>query len=112
MGRGRVVQRHLLYLAAINSSPAAAWLCAVEVVDADTRHSQTLALFWEDRLAAFTPDASVVQLLPLQMRLCRPRQFWAGWLAGLLWHDLVSLDRFWAERLAPSRKGTQRDQVL
>jgi hypothetical protein len=45
------------------------------------------------------------------MRLCRPRQFGACWLAGLLWREL-ELDRFWAERLAPSRKGTQWDQVL
>jgi hypothetical protein len=45
------------------------------------------------------------------MRLCRPRQWGACWLAGLLWREL-ELDRFWAERLAPSRKGTRWDQVL
>jgi hypothetical protein len=111
VARGRVVQRHLLYLGEINASQAAAWRRAVEVVDTDTGQSQTLSLFPEDRGAAVAPDASVVQLRLSQMRLCRPRQFGACWLAGLLWREL-ELDRFWAERLAPSRKGTQWDQVL
>jgi hypothetical protein len=103
VGRGRVVQRHLLYLGEINSSQAAAWRRAVEVVDTDTGHAQTLALFPEDRCEAVASDASVVQLRLSQMRLCRPRQWGACWLAGLLWREL-ELDRFWAERLAPSRK--------
>ena len=45
------------------------------------------------------------------MRLCRPRQWGACWLAGQLWQAL-QLDRFWATRLPPSRKGTQWDQIL
>ena len=45
------------------------------------------------------------------MRLCRPRQWGACWLAGQLWQAL-QLDRFWADRLPPSRKGTRWDQVL
>jgi hypothetical protein len=45
------------------------------------------------------------------MRLCRPRQWGACWLAGQLWREL-ELDRFWAARLPPSRKGTHWDQVL
>ena len=35
----------------------------------------------------------------------------ACWLAGQLWREL-QLDRFWADRLPPSRKGTRWDQVL
>lgn len=46
-----------------------------------------------------------------QMRLSRPRQWGACWLAGQLWREL-ELDRFWAERLAQSRKGTRWDHVL
>src|ERR1700685_3167478 len=111
VGRGRVVQRHLLYLGEINASQAAAWRRAVEVVDTETGQSQTLSLFPEDRCDAVAADASVVQLRLSQMRLCRPRQFGACWLAGLLWREL-ELDPFWADRLAPSRKGTQWDQVL
>jgi hypothetical protein len=45
------------------------------------------------------------------LRLCRPRQWGACWLAGQLWQAL-QLDRFWADRLPPSRKGTRWDQVL
>jgi hypothetical protein len=108
---GRVVQRHVLYLGEINSSQAAVWRKAIEVLDDDTGHPRTLALFPEDCCAGIAPDASVVQLRLSDMRLCRPRQWGACWLAGQLWREL-ELDRFWADRLPPSRKGTQWDQVL
>jgi Transposase DDE domain len=108
---GRVVQRHVLYLGEINSSQAAVWRKAIEVLDDDAGHPRTLALFPEDRCAGVAPDTSVVQLRLSDMRLCRPRQWGACWLAGQLWREL-ELDRFWAERLPPSRKGTQWDQVL
>src|SRR5277367_4310168 len=58
-----------------------------------------------------TDDASVVRLRLSEMRLHRPRQWGACWLAGLLWHEL-QLDRFWAERLPASRKRTRWDHVL
>jgi hypothetical protein len=45
------------------------------------------------------------------MRLMRPRQWGACWLAGQLWRDL-HLDQFWSQRLARSRKGTRWEQVL
>ena len=108
---GRVVQRHVLYLGEINSSQAAVWRKAIEVLDDDAGHPRTLALFPEDRCAGIAPDTSVVQLRLSDMRLCRPRQWGACWLAGQLWRAL-ELDRFWADRLPPSRKGTQWDQVL
>src|SRR5271170_4922028 len=108
---GRVVQRHVLYLGEINSSQAAVWRKAIEVLDDDTGQPRTMALFPEDRCTADASDASVVQLRLSDMRLCRPRQWGACWLAGQLWRGL-ELDRFWADRLPPSRKGTQWDQVL
>jgi hypothetical protein len=108
---GRVVQRHVLYLGEINSSQAAVWRKAIEVLDDDAGHPRTLALFPEDRCAGVAPDTSVVQLRLSDMRLCRPRQWGACWLAGQLWRAL-ELDWFWADRLPPSRKGTQWDQVL
>jgi hypothetical protein len=108
---GRIVQRHVLYLGEINSSQATAWRRAIEVLDEATGRPRTLELFAEDRCAAVVPDASVVQVCLSQIRLCRPRQWGACWLAGQLWHEL-QLDQFWAERLLPSRKGTQWDQVL
>ena len=106
-----MVQRHVLYLGEINSSQAAVWRKAIEVLDDDAGHPRTMALFPEDRCTGVAPDASVVQLRLSDMRLCRPRQWGACWLAGQLWQAL-QLDRFWADRLPPSRKGTRWDQVL
>jgi len=111
LGDGRVVQRHVYYLGEINSSQAEAWRKAIEVFDPDTGRSRTLALFPEDRCEAAADDASVVRLRLSEMRLHRPRQWGACWLAGLLWRDL-QLDRFWAERLPASRKRTRWDHVL
>jgi hypothetical protein len=108
---GRVVQRHVLYLGEINSSQAAVWRKAIEVLDDDVGHPRTLALFPEDRCAAVGSDTPVVQLRLSDMRLCRPRQWAACWLAGQLWREL-QLDDFWADRLPPNRKGTRWDQVL
>ena len=106
---GRVVQRHALYLGEINSSQAEAWRRAIEVFDQDEGRSRTLALFPEDRCEA--SDDDVIRLRLNEMRLRRPRQWGACWLAGVLWREL-RLDRFWAERLPRSRKGTRWDQVL
>jgi hypothetical protein len=108
---GRVVQRHVLYLGEINCSQAAVWRKAIEVLDDDVGHPRTLALFPEDRCAAVASDTSVVQLRLSDMRLCRPRQWGACWLAGQLWQEL-QLDDFWADRLPANRKGTRWDQVL
>ena len=84
---------------------------AIEVLDDDAGHPRTMALFPEDRCTGLASDRSIVQLCLLDMRLCRPRQWGACWLAGQLWQAL-QLDRFWADRLPPSRKGTRWDHVL
>jgi transposase len=107
---GRVVQRQVLYLGEINSSQMDAWRRAIEVIDESTGEARTLALFPEDRGVA-ARDVDTVEVRLSEMRLCRPRQWGACWLAGQLWRAL-ELDRFWAERLPRSRKGTRWDQVL
>ena len=107
---GRVVQHHVLYLGEINSSQAEAWRSAVEVFDEEAGRARTLALFPEDRCEAPAGD-DVIRLRLHEMRLCHPRQWGACWLAGVLWREL-RLDRFWAERLPKSRKGTRWDHVL
>lgn len=108
---GRVVQRHVLYLGEINSSQAEAWRKAIEVFDEDSGRPRTLALFPEERGTALAADEMVVQVRLSDLQLHRPRQWGACWLAGLLWREL-GLDRFWAERLPASRKGTRWDQIL
>jgi hypothetical protein len=106
---GRVVQRHVLYLGEINSSQAEAWRRAIEVVDEDEGRSRSLALFPEDRCEVAADD--VIRLRLSEMRLFRPRQWGACWLAGVLWREL-RLDGFWAKHLPKGRKGTRWDHVL
>ena len=110
LASGRVIQRHVLYLGEINSSQAEAWRKGIEVFDEDAGRARSLALFPEDRCEAAEGE-NVIRLRLSEMRLCRPRQWGACWLAGVLWREL-QLDRFWAERLPRSRKGTRWDDVL
>src|SRR3990172_9082381 len=107
----RVVQRHVLYLGEINSSQELAWRRSIEVLDEATQAARTLALFPEDRCEGIVADASIVRLKLAQLRLERPRQWGACWLALGLWQSL-GLDEFWGERLPPTRKGTRFDRVL
>ena len=108
---GRVSQRHVLYLGEINSSQERAWRKSIEVFDERTEQLRSLSLFSEDRLDEAVVDESVVRLCLSRLRLCRPRQWGACWLALQLWERL-GLERFWAQRLAKSRKGTRWEQVL
>src|SRR5256885_13379304 len=108
---GRVMQRHVLYLGEINSSQELAWRKSIEVFEDGQERASTLALFPADRYEAGIADESVVRVRLSELALCRPRQWGACWLVVKLWREL-ELDRFWSERLSPSRKGTRWDQVL
>ncbi|MGC2462597.1 MAG: IS1634 family transposase [Steroidobacteraceae bacterium] len=108
---GRVVQRPLLYLGEINDSQAAAWRKSIAVLEDGSAKPRTLSLFPDDRAAGLLNDASIVRLKLSELRLCRPRQWGACWLALRLWQDL-RLDQFWSQRLRRSRKGTPWEQVL
>ena len=107
---GRVVQRHVLYLGEINDAQRAAWCRSIEVFDPGLGASSQVALFPEDRRAPELACA-VVQVKLEGLRLQRPRQWGACWLACLLWEQL-DLDTFWQPRLPPSRKGTRWLNVL
>src|SRR5262245_15029422 len=72
---------------------------------------QTLSLFPEDRCEGLLTDASVVGVRLSELRLRRPRQWGACWLALMLWREL-QLDQFWSTRLGVSHKGTHWDRVL
>ena len=107
---GRVVQRHALYLGEINNSQQEAWRKTIEIFEEGRARPRTVALFAEDRIGPVA-DEDIVRIRLSQLSLHRPRQWGACWLAGQLWEQL-GLDRFWAQRLPPSRKGTRWDWVL
>jgi len=110
---GRVAQRHVLYLGELNSTQEAAWQKTIELVDPEKAQAQQVALFPEDR-APDPIDFSDVPILRLkldQLRLERPRQWGACWLATQLWEQL-GLGLFWKGKLPPSREGTRWDLVL
>src|SRR5436309_11948341 len=100
--RGRVVQRHVLYLGEINGTQELAWRRSIEVLEDGAAQPRTLSLFPEDRVEGLLTDASVVGVRLSELRLRRPRQWGACWLALLLWREL-QLDQFWSKRLGVSR---------
>jgi transposase len=109
----RVVQRHVLYLGEINDSQSLAWRKSIDAFleDQPDAPPSTLALFPDDTAAAPVADEDIVRLRLDALRLCRPRQWGACWLALHLWQEL-GLDAFWLERLPRTRKGTRWDQIL
>jgi hypothetical protein len=108
---GRVVQRHVLYLGEINSSQESAWRKSIEVFEEGKDKPSHLSLFADDASGAELSEESALRVRLSELRLCRPRQWGACWLVMQLWREL-ELDRFWSERLEPSRKGTRWEEVL
>jgi transposase len=107
---GRTVQRHVLYLGEINDAQQAAWCRSIEAFDERGHRGRQIALFPEDR-APPALDCDVVHVRLSGLRLHRPRQWGACWLACELW-DQLQLDAFWSPRLPPSRQGTRWLNVL
>ena len=107
---GRTVQRHVLYLGEINDTQRAAWCRTIEAYDQDGQQARQIALFPEDRLAPAL-NCDVVHVRLSGLRLHRPRQWGACWLACHVW-DQLRLDDFWSPRLPTSREGTRWLDVL
>jgi len=107
---GRVVQRQVLYLGEINDSQCESWRRTIEVFEDGSPSAKTMALFPEDRPVEID-DEQVVQIRLKDVELCRPRQWGGCWLACTLYEQL-GFDKFWAERLPPSRKGTRWDFIV
>jgi transposase len=104
---GRVAQRQVLYLGEINASQREAWRKTIEVHEQGARRQ--VALFPAGSMPADDVDAIGVRLS--ELRVERPRQWGACWLALDLWQQL-ELDSFWRARLRPSREGTPWLKVL
>jgi hypothetical protein len=62
----------------------------VEVFDEAAAQPRTLSLFPEDRCEGLLPDASIIRLKLTQVRLRRPRQWGACWLALILWREVAA----------------------
>jgi hypothetical protein len=107
---GRVVQRQVLYLGEINDCQREAWYKTVEVFEDGSCRAKTMALFPGDHFHEIN-DEQVVQIRISDVELRRPRHWGACWLACILYEQL-GLDKFWAERLPPSRKGTRWDLIV
>ncbi len=107
---GRMVQRQVLYLGEINDAQRAAWIKQIEVFDTQAQTYTTAALFPEDRLVP-AEVARAIQIRLNEFEVERPRQWGACWLALWLW-ELLGLDKFWGQRLLPSREGTRWDLIL
>jgi hypothetical protein len=107
----RIVQRHVLYLGEINDRQEAAWQNSIEVFEHGQALPRTVALFPAERELEAEAVAPIVRVKLSELQLRRPRQWGACWLACQLYEQL-GLDGFWAERLAPGRKGTRWDLVV
>ena len=110
-GRGKVVQRQVLYLGEINDSQHESWCRTIEIFDEKTEQTMPLVLFPADRQLPNFAAGFGVQIRLKEMELHRPRQWGACWLACHLYEQL-ELDEFWAKRLANSREGTCWQHIL
>ncbi len=108
---GKWVQRHILYLGEINDSQQAAWTKVIDVFDRTKEQTAELALYPADRRVPDHAAEYGVNVRLSEFRLHRPRQWGACWVGCLLWQQL-GLDEFWAERLMPSREGTNWRHIL
>jgi hypothetical protein len=108
--RGKVAQRHVLYLGEINASQRLAWERTIAVFDEAHGESRQLALFPADR-APPADGTAAVQVRLDALRLEHPRQWGACWLADQLWRTL-HLDDFFGARLPVSRENTDWEKVL
>jgi transposase len=110
-GRGKFVQRQVLYLGEINDTQRESWCRTIEVFDENRERTMPLVLFAADRQLPNFAAGFGVQVRLKEMELHRPRQWGACWLACHLYEQL-ELDEFWAERLADSREGTCWQHIL
>ena len=92
------------------TSQRAAWIKQIEIFDTQGQTYTTAALFPEDRLVP-AEIAHGIQIRLNDFEIQRPRQWGACWLALWLW-ELLGLDKFWSQRLPPSREGTRWDLIL
>lgn len=108
---GKIVQRPVLYLGEINDSQKQSWCRVLEGFDEAQGQSRQMALFpWDRQIPGHAIDIGIGVRLK-DFSLHRPRQWGACWLACELYRQL-GLDKFWREKLPPSREGTSWSDIL
>ncbi|MGH8017874.1 MAG: IS1634 family transposase, partial [Opitutaceae bacterium] len=100
----------MLYLWEINDSQRLAWERSIAIFDESRGEQRQMVLFPSDRTPPLE-GAQAVQVRLGELRLERPRQWGACWLADDLWRAL-QLDELFAKRLPVSREGTDWEKVL
>ena len=87
-GRGKIVQRQVLYLGEINDSQRQSWCRTIEVFDEKRERTIPLALFPADRQLPNFAAGFGAQVRLKELELYRPRQWGACWLACHLYEQL------------------------
>jgi transposase len=115
VARGRTIQRHVLYLGAINPRQVEEWQRSIEIFEDGKPRPKTASLLAhpasEPERVLRRPQTQAPEILTAQMELRRPRQWGACWLAVSI-YELLELDEFFSRRLERGRKGTRWDLVL
>ena len=93
-GRGKFVQRQVLYLGELNDSQRESWCGTIEVFDEIRERTMPLALFPADRQLPNFAAGFGVQVRLKEMELYRPRQWGACWLACHLYEQDLFGSRF------------------
>jgi hypothetical protein len=101
----QVMQRQVLYLGEINDCQHAAWCPVIEAFDETAQRHTRSRCFLPIARSRRAPRGHGVQVRLEAMKLHRPRQWGACWLACELYEQL-ELDRFRIGRLPDSREGT------
>lgn len=113
----KIVQRHVLYLGERDDQQYFNWETTLKISsptqppESTGSAPQTAELFPASPPSACAADHNLVRFDLSQMQLRHPRPWGACWLFCHFYQEL-GLDRFWAERLPRSRKGTRWDLIL
>ena len=113
----KIAQRHVLYLGELDEQQYLNWETTLKISspaqgpESTESASNTAELFPAAQPSAGAGGKNPVRFDLSQIQLRRPRQWGACWLFCHFYQEL-GLDRFWAQRLPPSRKGTRWDLIV
>ena len=113
----KISQRHVLYLGELDEQQYLNWETTLKISSPAQGPESTQAtpntpeLFPAAQPSVGADGKNPVRFDLSQIQLRRPRQWGACWLFCHFYQEL-GLDRFWAERLPPSRKGTRWDLIV